>query len=97
MAEHSDQSIRFGEEDVILLIVNGLCKEVFQEPSMEFAIDAQMCQERATILATHHQYLLGHVVPGRVHILDSGHVATSGRHGLALGLEFKGCEWVTGA
>ena len=86
------------------MIVNGFSKEVFRALSMEYATDALRdvadgvnalrSPERATILVTHYQRLLDHIVPDRVHVLSGGRIATSGGQELALELESKGYEWV---
>ena len=57
-------------------------------------VNALKSPERATILVTHYQRLLDHIVPDRVHVLSGGRIATSGGQELALELESKGCEWV---
>jgi len=46
--------------------------------------------ERATLLITHYQRLLGYVVPDHVHVLAAGHIIKSGGRELALELEAKG-------
>jgi Fe-S cluster assembly ATP-binding protein len=46
--------------------------------------------ERATLLITHYQRLLGYVVPDRVHVLAAGRIIKSGGRELALELEAKG-------
>ncbi len=57
-------------------------------------VNALRSPERATILVTHYQRLLDHIVPDRVHVLSGGRIATSGGQELALELESKGYEWV---
>ena len=52
--------------------------------------------ERATILVTHYQRLLNYIVPDRVHVLVDGQIVKSGGKELALELEAKGYEWLTG-
>ena len=46
--------------------------------------------QRATILVTHYQRLLDHVVPDRVHVLAEGRIARSGDRELAIELERTG-------
>ncbi|MFQ5534171.1 MAG: Fe-S cluster assembly ATPase SufC [Sphingomonadales bacterium] len=46
--------------------------------------------DRATILITHYQRLLGYVVPDHVHVLAHGRIARSGGRELALELEAEG-------
>ena len=50
--------------------------------------------DNATLLITHYQRLLNHIVPDRVHILVNGRVVTSGDKELARELESKGYDWV---
>ena len=51
---------------------------------------------RATILVTHYQRLLNYIVPDFVHVLSEGRIVRSGGKELALELEAKGYEWLTG-
>ena len=53
--------------------------------------------ERACVLVTHYQRLLEYVVPDCVHVLVDGRIAKSGDRTLALELEKRGYDWVTGA
>jgi Fe-S cluster assembly ATP-binding protein len=52
--------------------------------------------DNATILVTHYQRLLNYIVPDFVHVLYDGRIVKSGRKELALELEAKGYEWLTG-
>jgi Fe-S cluster assembly ATP-binding protein len=52
--------------------------------------------DRATIVVTHYQRLLDYIVPDRVHVLADGRIVKSGGKELALELEAKGYEWLTG-
>ena len=52
--------------------------------------------ERACVLVTHYQRLLDYVVPDFVHVLVRGRIARSGDKALALELERRGYDWVTG-
>jgi Fe-S cluster assembly ATP-binding protein len=52
--------------------------------------------ERACVLVTHYQRLLEYVVPDFVHVLVHGRIARSGDKSLALELERRGYDWVTG-
>ena len=47
-------------------------------------------EDRAMILVTHYQRLLGYVVPDVVHVLSGGRIARTGGKELALELEQKG-------
>jgi len=52
--------------------------------------------ERAFIVVTHYQRLLNYIVPDVVHVLAAGRIVRSGGKALALELEDKGYEWVSG-
>jgi Fe-S cluster assembly ATP-binding protein len=49
---------------------------------------------RAVVLVTHYQRLLGHIVPDHVHVLSGGRILKSGDRSLALELERRGYDWV---
>jgi Fe-S cluster assembly ATP-binding protein len=53
--------------------------------------------DRAIILVTHYQRLLDYIVPDHVHVLARGRILRSGDRELALELEKRGYDWVTGA
>jgi Fe-S cluster assembly ATP-binding protein len=53
--------------------------------------------DKATIVVTHYQRLLDFIVPDFVHVLAGGRIVKSGGKELALELEAKGYEWLTGA
>jgi Fe-S cluster assembly ATP-binding protein len=53
--------------------------------------------QRACVLVTHYQRLLEYVVPDFVHVLVDGRIARSGDRTLALELEKRGYDWVSGA
>ncbi len=57
-------------------------------------INSLRCAERSTVLVTHYQRLLEHVVPDRVHVLVRGRIARSGDRSLALELERRGYDWI---
>ncbi|MGE0439149.1 MAG: Fe-S cluster assembly ATPase SufC [Gemmatimonadales bacterium] len=52
--------------------------------------------DNAFVLVTHYQRLLNYIVPDFVHVLADGHIVKSGGKELALELEAKGYEWLTG-
>jgi Fe-S cluster assembly ATP-binding protein len=52
--------------------------------------------ERAVVLVTHYQRLLDHIVPDHVHVLAKGRIVRSGGRELALELERRGYDWITG-
>ena len=58
-------------------------------------VNALKRPDRATILVTHYQRLLNHIVPDHVHVLFDGRLVRSGGKELALELEAKGYEWVS--
>tara|TARA_B100001142_G_scaffold202447_1_gene200840 strand:- start:392 stop:1135 length:744 start_codon:yes stop_codon:yes gene_type:complete len=51
-------------------------------------------QDNATIVITHYQRLLEHIVPDFVHVLHDGKIIKSGGKELALELEKKGYDWI---
>jgi Fe-S cluster assembly ATP-binding protein len=53
--------------------------------------------DNATIVVTHYQRLLNYIVPDYVHVLSEGRIVRSGGKGLALELEERGYDWLTGA
>jgi Fe-S cluster assembly ATP-binding protein len=57
-------------------------------------VNALRHPDRAIILVTHYQRLLGYVEPDFVHVLSRGSIVRSGDKQLALQLEEKGYEWV---
>ena len=52
--------------------------------------------DSATIVVTHYQRLLDYIVPDYVHVLAGGRIIKSGGKELALELEKRGYEWLTG-
>ena len=50
--------------------------------------------DNATIVVTHYQRLLNHIVPDVVHVLSMGRIVRSGGKELALELEAKGYDWL---
>ena len=52
-------------------------------------------KENATIIITHYQRLLDHIVPDFVHVLHDGRIIKSGGKELAHELEEKGYDWIT--
>jgi Fe-S cluster assembly ATP-binding protein len=59
-------------------------------------VNALRRPDRATILVTHYQRLLNYIVPDFVHVLSEGRIVRSGGKELALELEDRGYEWLTG-
>ena len=51
-------------------------------------------KKNATIIVTHYQRLLNHIVPDFVHVLVDGRIVKSGGKELALQLEEKGYDWI---
>src|SRR2546423_4269900 len=49
--------------------------------------------DNATIVVTHYQRLLNHIIPDFVHVLANGRIVKSGGKELALELEEKGYDW----
>ena len=59
-------------------------------------VNALRRPDRATILVTHYQRLLNYIIPDFVHVLSEGRIVRSGGKELALELEERGYEWLTG-
>ena len=59
-------------------------------------VNALRAADRATIVVTHYQRLLNYIIPDFVHVLASGRIVKSGGKELALELEAKGYDWITG-
>jgi Fe-S cluster assembly ATP-binding protein len=57
-------------------------------------VEALRHPDRATVLVTHYQRLLEHVVPDRIHVMAGGRIVLSGGRELALELERKGYAWI---
>jgi Fe-S cluster assembly ATP-binding protein len=53
-------------------------------------VNQQRAPDRAIVLITHYQRLLGYVQPDRVHVLQGGRIAESGDKDLAVELERRG-------
>jgi len=53
--------------------------------------------DNATIVVTHYQRLLNHIIPDQVHVLAAGRIVRSGGKELAVALEEKGYEQFAGA
>ena len=59
-------------------------------------VNALRAADRSMIVVTHYQRLLNYIVPDYVHVLADGQIARSGGKELALELESRGYEWLTG-
>lgn len=59
-------------------------------------INAIRGQDNAVLLITHYQRLLDYVKPDFVHILSGGRIVKSGGAELALDVETRGYDWITG-
>jgi Fe-S cluster assembly ATP-binding protein len=59
-------------------------------------VNALRRPDSATILVTHYQRLLNYIIPDFVHVLSEGRIVRSGGKELALELEERGYEWLTG-
>jgi len=53
-------------------------------------VNEQRAPDRAIVMITHYQRLLGYVEPDRVHVLQDGHIVESGDKDLAVELEQRG-------
>ena len=59
-------------------------------------IETLRSPQRACVLITHYQRLLNHVAPDFVHVLARGRILRTGGRELALELEQRGYDWLTG-
>jgi Fe-S cluster assembly ATP-binding protein len=59
-------------------------------------VNALKRPDNATIVVTHYQRLLNYLVPDQVHVLAGGRILKSGGKELALELEDRGYDWLTG-
>ncbi|HEX7720292.1 MAG TPA: Fe-S cluster assembly ATPase SufC [Woeseiaceae bacterium] len=57
-------------------------------------VNAMRHPDRAIILVTHYQRLLGYVEPDFVHVLSKGKIVRSGDKSLAIQLEDMGYDWI---
>ena len=53
-------------------------------------VNQQRAPDRAIVMITHYQRLLGYVEPDRVHVLQGGRIVESGGKDLAVELEQRG-------
>ena len=60
-------------------------------------VNALAAPGRAVVMITHYQRLLNYIVPDHVHVMADGRILKSGDRSLALELEERGYDWVTGA
>lgn len=59
-------------------------------------VNALKNDHNAIVMVTHYQRLLDYIVPDYVHVLADGKIVKSGDKSLALELEAKGYDWITG-
>lgn len=59
-------------------------------------VNSLRSSDRAIIIVTHYQRLLNYIIPDQVHVLSNGRIVKSGDRELALQLEDKGYEWLSG-
>jgi Fe-S cluster assembly ATP-binding protein len=59
-------------------------------------VNALRRPDNAFVIVTHYQRLLNHIIPDFVHVLADGQIVKSGGKELALELEARGYEWLTG-
>lgn len=57
-------------------------------------VNALRRKDNATIVITHYQRLLDHIIPDFVHVLWNGRIVKSGDKTLALELEQRGYDWL---
>ena len=59
-------------------------------------VNSMRAPGRSFLVVTHYQRMLDYIVPDHVHVLVNGRIAKSGDRTLALELERRGYEWVSG-
>ena len=59
-------------------------------------VNAQLSENLGVLLITHYQRLLNYITPDVVHVLAAGRIIASGGKELALELEARGYDWITG-
>src|SRR5487761_409377 len=59
-------------------------------------VNAMRSPDRSIVVITHYQRLLDYIVPDHVHVLVKGRIVRSGDKSLAMELERRGYDWVTG-
>ena len=59
-------------------------------------VNALKRPDNAYVVVTHYQRLLDHIIPDIVHVLADGQLIKTGGKELALELEARGYEWLTG-
>ncbi len=57
-------------------------------------VTALKSKDNATVVITHYQRLLDHIVPDFVHVMYEGTIVKTGDKNLALELEEKGYDWI---
>jgi Fe-S cluster assembly ATP-binding protein len=57
-------------------------------------VNSLRSEDRAIILVTHYQRLLGYIEPDFVHVLSKGRIVRSGDKSLAIELEERGYDWI---
>lgn len=57
-------------------------------------VNAMRSPERSSLIITHYQRLLNHIIPDYVHVMYDGRIVKSGGKELALELEEKGYAWI---
>jgi Fe-S cluster assembly ATP-binding protein len=58
------------------------------------SVNELMGPDKATLLVTHYERLLTHIVPNQIHILMDGRIVASGGKELAREIEAKGYDWL---
>jgi Fe-S cluster assembly ATP-binding protein len=59
-------------------------------------VNALSGPDNAIVMVTHYQRLLDYIVPDYVHVMADGRILKTGDRSLALELESRGYDWVTG-
>jgi len=62
--------------------------------SVAASVNELLSEGSATVIVTHYERLLAHIVPNQVHVLMDGRIVASGGKELAREIEAKGYEWL---
>jgi Fe-S cluster assembly ATP-binding protein len=59
-------------------------------------VNRLLTPQNAVVLVTHYQRMLNYIVPDYVHVMEGGRIVKTGGKDLAVELEARGYDWVTG-
>jgi Fe-S cluster assembly ATP-binding protein len=59
-------------------------------------VNRLLTPQNAVVLVTHYQRMLNYITPDYVHVMEGGRIVKTGGKDLAVELEARGYDWVTG-